>query len=61
MPLDTPQIHHYRGNMPDLQDGYQYFSQNERFLTYVLAKVDTLAAIFAAILDFWNVDKDMNV
>lgn len=51
----------YRGNMQDLQDGYQYFSQNEKFLTYVLAKVDTSAAIFAAILDFRNVDKDMKV
>lgn len=37
------------------------FHKNERFLTYVLAKVETLATIFAAILDFWNVDKDMNV
>lgn len=37
------------------------FHENERFLAHVFAKVDTLAAIFEAVLDFWNVDKDMNV
>lgn len=58
MPLGTPQkaTHQIVATCQTSKMATKIVHNTEWFLTYLLAKVDTLATTFAAILDFWNVD-----